>query len=143
MTAIRRSAFVPFLPEQMYALVNDVSAYPEFLPWCVAADVLHVDERSMRARLAVKRGRFDYAFTTANRLVAPRTIELRLVEGPFRKFVGAWHFSAVENGCLVRLNLDFEFSSRLLGVALTAAFRPIADSLVEAFRKRAHVVYDD
>ena len=33
MNLIQRSAIVPFAPERMYALVNDVAGYPEFLPW--------------------------------------------------------------------------------------------------------------
>ena len=37
MPQISRSALVPFSATQMYQLVNDVSAYPAFLPGCVGS----------------------------------------------------------------------------------------------------------
>ncbi|HQT42767.1 MAG TPA: SRPBCC family protein, partial [Halothiobacillus sp.] len=40
MTTISRQIQVPYNAAQMYALVNDVAAYPQFLPWCESAKVL-------------------------------------------------------------------------------------------------------
>ncbi len=125
----------------MYSLVNDVKAYPSFLPWCAAAEVLAQRADRMTAKLTVRKGRFNYAFTTENRLTANAGIELNLVDGPFRKFHGEWRFEPSDGGSLTTFDIEFEFSGRLLGAALTAAFSPIADSLVEAFRQRAYVVY--
>ena len=125
----------------MYALVNDVATYPTFLPWCAAAQVLSDSEDRMTAKLTVRKGRFDYAFTTLNVLQPDRGIEMNLVDGPFRKLHGQWRFDPADGGSLVTFDIEFEFSGRLLGAALTAAFSPIADSLVEAFRQRAYVVY--
>lgn len=143
MTVVKRSSFAPFPPDAIYDLVNDVEAYPQFLPWCVSADVLAHDEKMMRARLKVKRGRFDYAFTTANRLTPGEAIALDLVDGPFRRLRGGWSFHAVDGGCLIDFNIEFEFGSRILGAVLTAAFKPIADTMVEAFKSRAHAVYSE
>ena len=141
MAKVRRKAFSPFTPTQMYTLVNDVAAYPLFLPWCVEAGVLTHENDTMRARLKVKKGRFDYAFTTENRLYPDSGIEMHLLDGPFKKLHGQWRFESADGGCLVSLELEFEFAGRILGAALTAAFTPIANSMVEAFRKRAYVVY--
>lgn len=141
MIRINRSAFVPYGPGQMFDLVNDVAAYPEFLPWCADAAVIEQAPGHMKARLKVEKGRLNYAFTTANRLDPGRAIDLELVDGPFRRFAGGWRFEPLEDGCMVSLALEFEFSSRVLGKLMTAAFRPIADSLVDAFRKRAISVY--
>lgn len=141
MTVVKRSSFAPFPPEAIYDLVNDVAAYPQFLPWCVAADVLAEDEQTMRARLTVKRGRFDYAFTTTNQLNPGQSIELNLVDGPFQRLCGGWRFEPIDGGCMIDFDIEFEFGSRILGMALTAAFKPIADTMVEAFKKRAYVVY--
>ena len=142
MTVVVRSAFSPFSAVQMFDLVNDIESYPSFLPWCAAAQILESDPGSMKARLKIRRGRFDYSFTTENRLTRGRRIELHLIDGPFRRFGGAWTFSPTEGGSLVKLDLEFEFKSRVLGIALTAAFKPVADSLVEAFRSRAYNVYE-
>ena len=141
MTSISRTAFVPFENAQMYALINDIEAYPRFLPWCEDAAVLVKEPGRMEARITVNKGRFRYSFTTSNRLEPERLIELRLVEGPFRKFQGRWRFERGDGGCLVSLSLHFEFSRRLLGAAMGAAFKPLADSMVDAFKQRAYEVY--
>jgi len=125
----------------MFALVNDVEAYPDFLPWCDEATILSEDAGRVQARLTVNKGRFRYSFTTINRIEADRTIELGLVDGPFRKLHGIWRFEDADGGCTVHFQLEFEFTNRLLGTALNAVFKPIADSLVDAFKRRAFVVY--
>ena len=58
MSVLRESLSVPFKATEMYMIVNDVKAYPEFLPWCVGAEILHQDETSMRARISIRKGRF-------------------------------------------------------------------------------------
>ena len=141
MTAVRRMAFVPFSAEQMFDLVNDVAAYPNFLPWCAGSEILSQDAARMRARLRLKKGPLDASFTTDNRLEAGRRISLSLVDGPFSRLHGQWQFEPADGGSMVRLELEFEFSGKLLGKVFAAAFKPIADSLVEAFKARAYVIY--
>ncbi|RMD80661.1 MAG: type II toxin-antitoxin system RatA family toxin, partial [Gammaproteobacteria bacterium] len=98
MTAVHREALVPYRCEEMFALVDDVEAYPSFLPWCRGAEVLSRDEDEVRARLEVARGSFQKAFTTCNRRRPPKMIEMRLVEGPFRHLQGFWRFEPVGEG---------------------------------------------
>ena len=141
MTVVRRTAFSPYSQSQMYQLVNDVEAYPAFLPWCADARVLAQSDALMRARLSVKKGPFDYAFTTENHLDADRGIDMSLVEGPFSSLRGQWRFAPAAGGSTVSLELEFEFAGRVLGAVLSTAFKPIADSLVEAFKQRADQVY--
>jgi len=141
MTVIRRRAFTPYTCAQMFALVNDVAAYPQFLPWCVEATVLHAGDAHMRARLGVRKGPLALSFTTANRVHPTSGIELALVDGPFEKLRGQWQFAPADGGCMVGLELEFEFGGRLGGAVLARAFKPIADSLVDAFIQRAHAVY--
>lgn len=141
MTKVERATFAPFSATQMFALVNDVEAYPDFLPWCETATILSDEPTRMQARLTVNKGRFRYSFTTANRIDPGRTIELGLVDGPFRKLHGTWRFEDADGGCMVHFQIEFEFTNRLLGTALNAVFKPIADSLVDAFKRRAFVVY--
>ena len=96
-----------------------------------------------QSRLTAKKGRFDYTFTTENRLQPDRAIEIQLVDGPFKKLHGQWRFEPADGGCLVTLELEFVFPGRIVGAALTVAFTPIANSFVEAFRKRAYAVYGE
>ncbi len=97
----------------------------------------------MRARLAVKKGPLDYSFTTDNRLEPGRRIEMSLVDGPFKRLHGLWQFTPADGGSLIHLELEFEFAGRVVSAALGAAFRPIADSMVDAFKVRALALYGD
>ena len=141
MTIVKRNAFVPFSAGQMFDLVNDVVAYPDFLPWCADSEILLQEPDRIRARLRLKKGPLDASFTTDNRLVFGRSIALTLVDGPFSRLQGQWHFEPVDGGSVVGLEMEFEFSGKLLGKVFATVFKPIADSLVEAFKTRAYSVY--
>lgn len=142
MTSINKSALVPYSPAQMYALVDDIESYPEFLPWCSAARVLMRGDDEVRASLALSKGGVDKTFTTCNRNQKNKMIEMRLVEGPFRHLEGFWRFDALgEDGCKVSLDMEFEFSSRMLGLVVGPVFSQVANSLVDSFQQRAVEVY--
>lgn len=69
-------------------------------------------------------------------------MELRLVDGPFRKLQGVWTFRPLrEDACKVELMLDFEFSGKLIDKAFGGVFKQIANTLVDSFCKRAEEVY--
>jgi ribosome-associated toxin RatA of RatAB toxin-antitoxin module len=141
-TTINKSALVPYSPAQMFDLVDDIEAYPEFLPWCRSTRVISRDEDLVRATIELSRGGVDKAFTTANRNQKNKMIEIRLVDGPFKRLDGFWRFDALgEDGCKISLALEFEFASRMLGMVVGPVFNQIANSLVDAFQKRARDVY--
>jgi len=126
----------------MYNLVNDIESYAAFLPWCRSSSVLSRDEDQIRATLEIAHGSLHKSFTTCNRLQKDKMVEMRLEEGPFKHLQGFWRFDALgERACKVSLDLDFEFSSRLMGMAMGPVFSQIANTLVDAFSKRAVEVY--
>ncbi len=142
MPTISKTALVPYTPRQMYALVNDIEAYQEFLPWCRSSRLLSRDDDEIRATLEIAHGSLRKSFTTCNRLQRDKMVEMRLVEGPFQHLEGFWRFDMLgEDACKVSLDLDFEFSNRLISMAMGPLFSQIANSLVDAFSKRAVDVY--
>ena len=142
MTSINKSALVPYSPAQMFALVDDIDAYPAFLPWCRNARVVSRDADEVRATIELSKGGVEKSFTTCNRNQVNKMIEMRLVEGPFRHLQGFWRFDALgEPGCKVSLDLECEFSSRMLGMVVGPVFSQVANSLVDSFQKRAVDVY--
>jgi len=144
MTAIQRSALLPYSCEQMYRLVNDVGAYPEFMEGCVGAEVLHVDERRMEARLDLARGGISQSFTTVNELAPYERIHLTLAEGPFERFDGLWCFTALgSEACKVSLDLSFRMRGSLLHAAAGRLFDSVAANLVSAIVQRSRQVYAD
>src|SRR5688572_20072796 len=106
MQTIRRTALVEHSAARMFALVNDVAAYPRRFDWCEAAQVLETGEGRMVARLDIGFGALRTWFTTENTMSPPHHIELKLVDGPFRSLVGRWEFHALdESACKVTLTL--------------------------------------
>ncbi len=135
---VHRSAFVFHPASTMFALVNDIESYPRFLPWCRSARVLSRNRDEVRATIEMVKGLLHKSFTTCNRLQQDKMVEIRLLDGPFRRLEGFWQFHALrEDACKVSLDLEFEFSSALLHAALGPVFHQIANSLVDAFCKRA------
>lgn len=145
MATINRQALVPYSPAQMFALVDDVEAYPSFLPWCRSARVESRDADCVRATIELAKGSLHKAFTTANRLQKDKMIEMRLVQGPFRHLEGFWRFDALQDGqaCKVSLDLDFEFSNKIVALAVGPVFNQVANTLVDAFVRRAKEVYGE
>ena len=142
MTTITRSALVMFTAEQMYELVNDVEAYPEFLPGCSATELLSKTDSELQATLTIKKAGVNQSFTTKNALQFPHRMEMTLVDGPFSRFVGVWHFDRLsDEACKVSLDMDFEVNNKLAGIALGAVFKQVASSMVDAFVKRANQIY--
>ena len=142
MTTINKFALVPYSPAQMYALVDDIDSYSEFLPWCKNSRVLSRTEDEVRATLELSKGGVEKAFTTCNRNQKNKMIEMRLVEGPFKCLEGFWRFDALgEDGCKVSLDLEFEFASRMLDLVVGPVFNQVANSLVDSFQQRAVDVY--
>jgi ribosome-associated toxin RatA of RatAB toxin-antitoxin module len=126
----------------MFVLVDDVDSYPQFLPWCRAARVLARGDDEVRAMVEIAHGALHKSFTTLNRLQQGKMIEMRLVEGPFRHLEGYWRFDSLsERACKITLDLEFEFSSRLIAMALGPVFNQVTSTLVDAFCRRAEQVY--
>ena len=141
MVAVQRTVLVEFSAARRHALVSDIEAYPAFLPWCSSATILARDAAKMVATLKIDYRGLRQEFTTENTSVPDQSIRLRLVSGPFRRLEGEWRFQALaDNACKVSLQLDYEFSGRLLETVLGPVFHYIADSMVDAFVRRAESV---
>ena len=134
MPEIVRSALVEHSAARMFALVNDIAAYPRRFDWCRAADVLEQVGDRVVARLELGIGGFHTWFTTENTLVPPHHIDMALRDGPFKRLLGRWQFHALdESACKVSLKLDFEPQNRLLGPALALGMQGLADRMVDDF----------
>lgn len=134
MPTISRSALVEHSAARMFALVNDVPAYPRRFDWCESAQVLESGDARMVARLELGLGALRTWFTTENTLSPPHHIDLKLVDGPFRSLSGRWQFHALdESACKVSLTLSFEPKVRLLGSAMALGFQSLADRMVDDF----------
>ncbi|HVS25855.1 MAG TPA: type II toxin-antitoxin system RatA family toxin [Burkholderiales bacterium] len=142
MTRVERIVLVPYTAQQMFALVDGIENYPQFLPWCSGTLVTRRDDKVTAATLHINYRRLKLSFATENTKEMPRLIEMKLVKGPFRHLEGGWRFIELGGeGCKIEFQLQYEFSSKLVEKLLSGAFQHIADSFVDGFIKRAEKIY--
>lgn len=137
MPVISRAAEVACSPEDIFDLVNDIEAYPEFIDMCRAAQVHERRGDTVEAELTA--GAFGYSgsFATRNTLYYPRKVEMRLLQGPFEELVGVWRFDPLEKGMTrVSLTVDYEFSDKRLGWVVNPILKQVANRLVKVFSHR-------
>ncbi|MDH3465014.1 MAG: type II toxin-antitoxin system RatA family toxin [Gammaproteobacteria bacterium] len=138
----QRSAIVPFTAGQMYALVADVPAYGEFLPWCGGARVDERRSNDLLATIDIAFKGIHKSFTTRNQFVENEWMDMRLVSGPFSHLHGKWTFTELgDSGSKIALDIEFDFSNRVLGAVVGPIFGFISDGMVDAFMRRAESVY--
>ncbi len=142
MNSISRTALVPYTAREMFALVDNVAAYRDFLPWCSDSQEMKREQDEVHASIEINKGSFRKSFATCNRLQKDKMIEMRLTKGPFKHLEGFWRFDPLgEEGCKVSLDLQFEFSNRFLQMTVGPLFNQIANSLVDSFSERARQIY--
>lgn len=141
MPEIKQISIVPFTQSQMYDLVNDVAEYPNFLPGCSKVDILNKSQEQIEATVHIAKGSISQSFTTLNKLSKPEYIKMRLVAGPFKHLEGIWKFEPLGDKTKVSLSMNFEFANKLLSMAVGPIFSNMAQSMVQAFAKRAHEVF--
>lgn len=138
MKRVRKSVLVPYAASEMFALVDDVESYPQFLPWCGGASVLERHEGGKTARIDIDYHGVRAHFTTDNANDPPASIVVTLKDGPFRHLHGEWQFHALaQDACKVEFELAYEFTTPLIEAIVGPVFSHIADTFIDAFVKRA------
>ena len=139
---VEKTVLVGHSAAQMFGLVDAVETYPQFLPWCDGATVLHRDEQRTRATIHINYHGVTHSFTTENVKNPPQTMSIRLVEGPFKVLDGEWRFVELSpEACRIQFRLHYEFSSWILAKLVGPVFSYIANTMVDAFVQRAEKVH--
>lgn len=142
MRKVERSALVPYTPAQMFALVEDIERYPQFVPWVASARLVERTATEVIGQLEMERSGFREKFTTRNLLEPPYRMGLKLVDGPFKVLEGRWSFDPLgDRGTKIGLAIQFEFSNPMLSLMLSKTFEKSCAQLVDAFVARAKQVY--
>jgi ribosome-associated toxin RatA of RatAB toxin-antitoxin module len=142
MAVVHKTVLLGYSAEQMFALVDRVEDYPQFLPWCGGVEVKDREESRLIATLKINFHGVRQSFTTENTNVRPSSMTMRLLEGPFKHLNGTWNFKPLrEDACRIDFDLQYEFSNKLIEGVIGPVFNMIATSFVDSFSKRAEVVY--
>ncbi|KUF12354.1 type II toxin-antitoxin system RatA family toxin [Pseudoponticoccus marisrubri] len=137
---------LPYTAAQMYDLVADVGAYPEFLPWTAAARIRsrkdEGDHEVMLADLVISFKVFRERFGSKVTLwPGENRIDTEYLDGPFKHMISKWAFRDVDGGCEVSFFVDFEFRNRILQGAAGMFFYDAMQRIVRAFERRAAALY--
>ena len=142
MAVVHKSVFLGYSAEQMFALVDRVEDYPQFLPWCGGVAVRQRQENKLVATLSINYHGLVQKFTTENTNTPPTAMKMTLIEGPFKQLDGNWVFKPLRaDACKIDFELHYEFSNKLLEQLIGPVFSMIANSFVDSFCKRAEAVY--
>lgn len=144
MAQVQKTVYVNHSASRMYALVDDVKNYPEFLPWCGGVDLIKQDELSTIATLHIAYHGLQQKFTTENHKTYPNAMEIKLKDGPFKHLEGIWRFIELsDDACKVEFMLNYEFSNIFLEKIIAPVFSMIANTFVDGFVARADVVFKE
>lgn len=142
MAQVHKTVLIQHSAERMFALVDDVTKYPEFLPWCGGVDLHNQDETSTVATLHIAYHGLHQNFTTENRKSSPTLMEIKLKDGPFKHLEGIWRFTALnEEACKIEFMLNYEFTNSFIDKMIAPVFNHITNTFVDGFVARANDVY--
>ena len=141
---------LPYAPDQLFRLVGDVEAYPDFVPWINAMRTWNARRLGEGVDAVDAEAGVGFAFlkerfsTRVRRDAANRQIDVSLLSGPFKKLENRWRFLDAGHGCTrVEFDIDFAFKSRLLEALLTANFASAVEKLMRCFEARAKALYGE
>jgi ribosome-associated toxin RatA of RatAB toxin-antitoxin module len=134
---VARSALLELPAVTVFDIIEQAERYPEFLPWCARATILARTEDFVSAQLDVNYHGVQFGLITRNPKRRPEWLSVRLERGPFRRFEGDWHVTALApDACKIAFTMSYEMAGPLARIA-SPVFDRIANTFVDAFVARA------
>lgn len=138
MRSFEETRELPCTAEQMFDVVLDIEAYETFLPWVARSRVLERGEGELTAELVADFAGMHQSFRTVDRFVTNKTVEIRLLDGPFKFLESLWTFEDMGGGrCRVHFSIEFEFRSMMLDLVASPIFSTACKTMVHTFENRA------
>jgi coenzyme Q-binding protein COQ10 len=138
---------LPYTPEQLFRLVGDVCAYPDFVPWISTMRTWNARDLGEGVNCVDAEAGVGFSFlkerfaTRVRRDAVNRQIDVHLLSGPFRKLTNRWRFLDDPDGTRIEFEIDFQFKARLLEGLLKANFHQAVERLMGCFEDRAKALY--
>ena len=89
---IKKEAIILKDRKAVFSIVNRVDLYKNFVPYCVDSKIIFEENNEMEAKLNFNLKGLKTSFTTLNKIKENDSIEMTLVDGPFKKLDGKWEF---------------------------------------------------
>ena len=132
---------------EMFDLVADVGAYPQFVPLCERL-VVRAQRQEGKKRILVADMTIGYkvvreTFTSQVTLDRPALmIRADYLDGPFRFMENLWTFVPVGEGRSdIGFHIAYEFKNRALALVMGTMFDRVFRTFSDTFEKRADIIY--
>ena len=138
------SIILPFSAIQLYNVIIDVEAYPEFLPWCLSSKIItKIDKNNFDAELKVGYKAIDEKYTSRIRTKFAKEINSKAISGPFKVLDSTWTFKEIDKKkCDVAFVIEYEFKSFFLDKVMGGLFKKATLKMLDAFEQRAYDLYE-
>ena len=132
--------------DQLVNLVLDIEKYPEFVPFCLDANVYERKNKEdlvlIIADLTIGKGPFKDTYKSDVRFnQKDYTIKVTNIGGPLNHLENSWHFKDHENGTEISFDIDFEIENKFLNIVMSKSFQFGLDKIADAFQKRAENLF--
>lgn len=135
---VRKTVLMPFPAESMFDIIEQAEHYPQFIPWCSAAEILERSEDIVAARVSMRVAGISLWLETRNPKRRPEWLQLKMVRGPLRRFEGEWRLTPLNAwACRIDFTLTYEIGDGLIERVAGPVFARMADSMVDAYVTRA------
>ena len=144
MPDIREQRTLPYSAQQIYDLVADVAAYPEFLPWTQRARLRNQGPEGFEADLVLGFQFVRETFTSRVRLFSEefRVHAEGIGRGPFSKLINDWRIRPLDDGhCEVTFLVEFEIRNFALRRLIEPLYTQAQRQVMSAFEARAKTLY--
>jgi coenzyme Q-binding protein COQ10 len=152
MPSFQTTRHVRHSAQNMFDLVADVEAYPQFLPLCRDLRVRRRTEAEDGTEVVIADMEVGYRAireTFTSRITLDRAqlrILVEYVDGPFSHLENRWRFEDETHaggrpGCAVDFFISYAFRSRTLGLLMGSVFDAAFRKFSEAFERRANQIY--
>jgi len=130
---IKKEAIVLKDRKTVFNIVNRVDLYKNFVPYCVESKIIFEENNEMEAKLNFNLKGLTTSFTTRNTIKGNEFIDMKLVDGPFKKLDGRWEFREVDNKTIIFLTVNYEAENKIVEYTVTKSLEKITNYLVSAF----------
>jgi coenzyme Q-binding protein COQ10 len=132
--------------KQLSDLVLDIEKYPEFVPFCLDANIYKKNNEGdliiIVADLTIGKGPFKDTYKSDVKFnKKDNSIKVVNIGGPLKHLENTWNFNEYKNGTEISFDIDFEIKNKLLNIVMTKSFQFSLDKIADAFQKRAEDLY--
>ena len=133
---------------QLIDLVLDIEKYPEFVPFCLDAQVHERNKEGdlilIIADLTIGKGPFKDTYKSDVKFNKKEdTIKVTNIGGPLNHLENTWHFKEQDNGTEISFDIDFEIENKFLNIVMTKSFQFGLDKIADAFQNRAKDLFNN